>query len=114
MSLIASNASLSAAPPSVLYTLPVGAGAFSRGPLGPSATGSPPTRKGLYNMDSARPSTTVVQPAATRTAQAHPNAAARTVIDLEELPSDRRRLSPRCIRQPSLEGGDDTNNRPLQ
>src|ERR1700745_304436 len=110
MSLIASNASLSAAPPSVLSTLPVGAGASARGPLGPSATGSPPTRKGLYNMDSARPSTTVVQPATTRTVKAHPNAGDRTGIDLEELFGDRRRLSPRCIRQPHLERRDDANN----
>src|ERR1700744_1516193 len=113
MSLIASNASVSAAPPSVLYTLPVGVGAFSRGPLGPSAAGSPPTRKGVYNMDSARPSTTVVHPAMTRTAHAHPNATARTVIDLEELPGDRCHLSPRCIRQPHLERRDDATNRPL-
>src|ERR1700757_3616788 len=64
-------------------------------------------------MDSARPSTTVVHPATTRTTHAHPNAAARTVIDLEELPGDRRRLSPQCIRRPHLERRDDANNRPL-
>jgi hypothetical protein len=63
-------------------------------------------------MDTARPSTTVVHPAKTRTAHAHPNAAARAVIDLEELPGDRRRLSPRCIRQPHLERRDDANNGP--
>ncbi len=61
-------------PLSVLSTLPVGLGAFERIPLGPLAAGRPPTRKGSLSIDSARPSTNVVQPATVSTAAAHTSA----------------------------------------
>src|SRR5271166_453547 len=70
MSLTDSNASLSIGPLSVFSTVPVVAGAFGRGPLGPSAAGKSPTRNGSLSVDNARPSTKVVHPASTSTAPA--------------------------------------------
>src|ERR1700739_1848238 len=77
MSLIESNDNLSIGPLSVLTTLPVGLGAFRRGPLGPLVAGMPPTRNGSLSMDRARPLTTVLQPATTSTAPAQAIAALR-------------------------------------
>src|ERR1700742_3242030 len=75
MSVTDCSASLSIGPLSVLTTLPTGAAAFDRIPLGPLVAGMPPTRNGSLSIDSARPSTTVLQPATTRTAAAHAIAA---------------------------------------
>ncbi|CKR67698.1 Uncharacterised protein [Mycobacterium tuberculosis] len=68
MSLTDNNDNLSIAPLLVLITVPDAAGASGRAPLGPLVAGRPPTRNGSLRMDSARPSTTVVQPAITTTA----------------------------------------------
>ncbi len=75
MSLTDSCASLSIGPLLVLTTVPVGAGAFGRGPLGPSAATKSPTRNGSLSIDRARPSTTEPHPATTRTAPAQAIAA---------------------------------------
>ncbi|BDB40286.1 hypothetical protein Mkiyose1665_22330 [Mycobacterium kiyosense] len=49
----------------MLTTVPVGAGAFGRIPLGPLVAGSPPTRNGSLRIDTARPDTTVGEHPAT-------------------------------------------------
>ena len=80
MSLIESNANLSMGPLLVLTTLPVGAGAFGRGPLGPSVAGRSPTRNGSLSIDNARPSTIVLHPATSSTAAAQAIAARTAAI----------------------------------
>src|SRR6516225_11144227 len=78
MSLSDSNDNLSIGPLSVLTTVPVGLGAFGRGPLGPLVAGRPPTRNGSLSIDRARPSTTVLlHPATTSTAPTKAIAACR-------------------------------------
>src|SRR3954466_8061001 len=80
MSSIDNSASLSIGPLLVLTTVPVGAGALGRGPLGPLVAGRPPTRDGSLSIDRARPSTTVLQPATMSTAVTQANAARIPVI----------------------------------
>src|SRR5689334_6283470 len=85
MSLTDSSARLSMGPLSVLSTLPVGLGACERIPLGPWVAGSPPTRKGSWSIDSARPSTNVVQPATSSTAAAPTSADLRAWLFMTNL-----------------------------
>src|ERR1700722_5612262 len=67
MSLTDSNDNLSIGPLSVLTTVPWGAGAFARMPLGPLVAGRSPTRIGSLSIDRARPWVIVLHPATTST-----------------------------------------------
>ena len=75
MSLTDNCASLSMGPLLVLTTVPVGAGAFGRIPLGPSAATKSPTRNGSLSIDRARPATTEPHPATMSTTPAQATAA---------------------------------------
>src|SRR5882757_779409 len=93
MSLIDNSDNLSIAPLLVLTTVPVGAGALGRGPLGPLVAGRPPTRNGSLRIDRARPPTMVAHPATTKITARQAIAARTDAIA--------RRLRPRLIISPT-------------